>query len=505
MARRKSTNRSAAIQPNSPNSRYKEIGSDVILPKKLAGKAKASRPGSSLGKGQSITNDYTSYAASQMADVRARTEVNDVIRDLLREEGLFSSSGNAMVSLAANSGFRIAGYDSAGAMSLEVMAAAWGVIDRLDTHSDYTQGYNDKPNFEGMLHILVKDVVSSGGCGTELILAEDFTPERMVPIGYNSVTWQSDGSGGRYPTQDNGDIDLNLLNVFVAEYSRHADEAYAYSPLRPGIGNTIYYNEFLEDTRRAINRVGHSRMVASLDTEKLQASAPDEVKRDPKKLASYMADQYAAVEDALEGLEPEDAVISFDSVTFEVHDTGGVKSDYSTMMSTLGNIQGASLKTPASVTGLRASGGQGLSNAETLVYLQNVDAIRVPVEEVVSRALTLAVRLLGFDGSVRIKFDPINLRPEEELEAYRATHQTRILERLSLGMISDAVACYELKVRPQDMITMLAGTGFANGTTTAMSTDEEDEGETDDEGDRTTSSGAAASPDTPSKSGGADQ
>ena len=495
---------SATPQPSAANSRYKEIGSGVVLPKKTAGVAKASRPGSTVAKGGSITNDYANFATTSIQEIRDRTDVNEAIRALLREEGIFSNAGNSMVSIAANSGFRLAGYDSTGAMSLEVMALAWSLIDRIDMHADYSQGYNDKPNFEGLINILQKDVVSSGGCGVEMVLAQDFTPERLVPIGYNSVTWQSDGNGGRYPTQDNGDIILNLPNVFIAEHSRHADEAYSQSPLRPGLNNTIYFNEFLEDTRRALNRVGHSRMVANIVTEKLAAAAPEETRRDPKKLQAWMAAQYQAVEDALSGLEPEDAIVAFDSVEFTVHDTGGSKADYSTMMATLGNMQGASLKTPASVTGLRASGGQGLSNAETLVYLQNVDALRTAVEEVLSRALTLAVRLLGTEGSIRIKFDPINLRPEEELEAYRATHQTRILERLSLGLISDAQACYELKVRPQDMVVSLQGTGFAS-TTSAVSTDEEDEGNVDDEGDRTTSSGAATSPDTPSKSGGADQ
>lgn len=507
MPRRKSpSQRAAATTPNpsATNSRYKEIGSGVVLPKKAAGVAKASRPGSSIAKGGSITNDYANFATTSIQEIRDRTDVNDAIRALLREEGIFSNAGNSMVSIAANSGYKLAGYDSSGAMSLEVMAMAWSLIDRIDMHADYTQGYNDKPNFEGLINILQKDVVSSGGCGVEMVLADDYTPERLVPIGYNSVTWQSDGNGGRYPTQDNGDIVLNLPNVFIAEHSRHADEAYSQSPLRPGLNNTIYFNEFLEDTRRSLNRVGHSRMVASIITEKLVAAAPEEIRRDPDALQKWMADQYSAVEGALEGLEPEDALVSFDSIEFKVHDTGGSKADYSTMMSTLGNMQGASLKTPASVTGLRASGGQGLSNAETLVYLQNVDALRTAVEEVLSRALTLAVRLLGTEGSIRIKFDSINLRPEEELEAYRATFQTRILERLSLGLISDAQACYELKVRPQDMVTSLQGTGFASNTA-ALGTDEEEEGETDEEGDRTTSSGAAASPDTPSKSGGADQ
>ena len=304
----------------------------------------------------------------------------------------------------------------------------------------------------------------------------------------------ADGKGGRYPTQDNGDIELNIPTVFVAEYARHADEAYSQSPLRPGLSMTFHYNEFLDDTRRAVNRVGHSRMVATIITEKLMHSAPPSIKGDDEKLQEYFESQYSQVVEALEGLEPEDAVVGFDSVEFEVQDMGGTKSDYTPLLTTLGNMQGASLKTPASVTGLRASGGQGLSNAETLVYLQTVDSIRAPVEEVISRALTLAVRLLGVEGSVRFEFKPINLRPEDELEAYKGSQQKRILERLSWGLINDAEACYELGIRPQGLVSLLAGTRFYANEKNFVG-----------EAERESSTGRALNPDTPAKSGGDDQ
>lgn len=465
------------------------------MPKgKVAGKARANRPGSEQDSGQTIRKTNAQYTPATMDTIRTRAEVNTIIRELIRDEGIFSSAANAMVSLAANSGYKIAGYDSAGAMSLEVMSTAYVLLDRLNTLSDYSQGFNDKPDMASLISTLTKDVVSSGGCGIEMVLLPDFTPERIVPLSYDSMEWASDGKGGRYPTQDNGEVELNIPTVFVAEYARHADEAYAQSPLRPGLSMTFHYNEFLDDTRRAVNRVGHSRMVATIVTEKLMNSAPSAIKGDDEKLQQYFETQYDAVVTALEELEPEDAVVGFDSVDFKVQDMGGNKADYTPLLTTLGNMQGASLKTPASVTGLRASGGQGLSNAETLVYLQTVDSIRAPVEEVVSRALTLAVRLLGVEGSVRFEFKPINLRPEDELEAYKGSQQKRILERLSWGLINDAEACYELGIRPQGSVALLAGTQFY---ATSKSSG--------DEAERESSTGRALNPETPAKSGGDDQ
>ena len=469
---------------------------DVILPsKKLAGKAKAKRPGSDLKKGEALQNSLSQYTANAIASVRTRTDVNDIIRTLMREDGLFSSAANSMTALATGSGFRIAGYNSSGAMDSGVMSIAYSLLDSLTALHDYSKGYNDKPGIMQLLATLQQDVVGTGGTGVELVLGKDFFPERLVPVGYSTITWVSDGQGGRFPAQDGGDTSLNLPTVFVAEHNRNADEGYSVSLLRPGLSNTVAFNEFIEDTHRAVNRTGHSRLIASLNAERVWASAPDDVKNDPDKRNAYFNSVKASVEGALEGLEPEDALVSYDTVTYDVKDIGGSKSDYSNLLATLGNLLGASLKTPASVTGLRASGGQGLSNAETMVYLKIVEASRNTVEEVISRALTLAVRLAGIDGYVNFEFLPINLRPEEELETYKGTKQARVLSLLSYGIINDAEACFELGIRPQGLSKVFSGTGFYENAPQAA----------DAPVDRTSSVGAALNPGTPAKSGGSNK
>jgi hypothetical protein len=480
--------------PSSRTSRYATTGAAVVLPSRnLAGKARAAKPGSDVDRGDVITNSLTKFQANAINNVASKTDVNEIIRLLIREEGLFSAAANSMVAISTGAGFRIAGYTADGSMDLGVMAMAWSIMDGWSMQHDYSAGYNDKPDFWSLLAMLQMDVVTTGGCGVELVLDQMFGPERLVPVGYSTIDWYSDGKGGRYPMQEDGEIDLNLPTVFMAELNRNPDEAYAVSPLRPGLTHTINFNSFLEDTHRSLNRTGHSRMIATITAEAVKQSATEQQRQNPEEMATLYSRVFAEVTEALASLEPEDALVVFDSVKIDVEDTGGNKQDYSSMLSTLGNLLGASLKTPASVSGLRASGGQGLSNAETLIYLKVVAAGRVAVESVVSRALTLAARLQGVDGYVSFSFNPIDLRPESELEAYRGTKQNRILTQLSHGVITDAVACYELDLRPQDYLVQLSGTGFY--TTANTNTD----------ADRSTSTGAALAPDTPAKSGGADQ
>lgn len=470
-------------------------GSSVVLPSvSLAGAAKAQRPGSDLDKGQSINNPLTRYVAEAINKVRTRTDINEIIRTLTREDGLFSSAANSMVALASNSGFRLAGFESGGAMDVSVLAAAYSLLDKIDTLHDYSQGFNDKPSVQSILATLQMDTISTGGCGAELILDESFGPERLVPIGYSTIQWEADGKGGRYPTQDNGEIKLDYPNIFIAEHNRNADEAYAVSLLRPGLSQVFQFAEFLEDTHRAVNRVGHSRLVTTIDQNAVRDLAPPEVRNNPEKMAAFYNQVKAAVEDNLRDVEPEDALVSYSSVTHKVEDVGGAKSDYSTLMVTLGNLLSVALKTPASVSGLRATGGQGLSNAETLIYLKVVEAARPPVEEVMSRALTLGIRLLGIDGYVKFEFKPVNLRPETELESYKLSQQRRVFEQLSYGLISDARACYELGMRPQELYQAYSGSGFYTAPKEAKQ-----------DGERVSSTGRALNPDTPSSAGGDDQ
>lgn len=480
--------------PGSSGSRYRNQGAQVILPSRnLAGKVKSKRPGSDQEKDTTITNELTRFQANAIENVAKRTDVNEIIRVMTREDGLFSSAANSMSALSTGAGYRLAGFDPNGVMSLEVMAQAYSLMDAFTMLHDYSKGYNDKPGMSSLLATLQTDVICTGGCGIELVLDQLFGPERLVPIGYSTIEWQADGNGGRYPSQDSGDVVLNLPTVFIGEHNRNADEAYSVSLLRPGLTHTINFNGFLEDTHRSLNRTGHSRLIATIMADKIKAAASDEVKADPVKMGQLYDLVRAEVMDALAGLEPEDSIVSYDSVEYKVEDTGGNKADYTSMLTTLGNLLGAALKTPASVSGLRAGGSQALSNAETLIYLQVVQGTRAPVEEVMSRALTLACRLNGVDGYVAFEFLPINLRPEAELEAYYGTRLKRILEQLSWGVINEAHACWELAIRPQGLNAVLAGTQFYAKNASAAPDPAE--------GDRTTSAGAALNPSTPAQSG----
>jgi len=442
------------------------LNKKVSLPKVQAGKVKSRPAHASVNKGEAIINPNDSYRQVSIQDLRNRNQVIPALRKLGQEDGNFSSSVFSMVQIA-NSGFTIKAYTTGtNEFNQEGVDAATSVIAAVDTLYDYSKKFRDKQSIDAVIETLLRETVLTSGCCLELVLDKARLPDKFQPVNYGTITWKADGQGGRYPEQENpegGDpIDLNIATFWVAELHKEADSAYGTSMMKSALNMVYYYDEFIEEMRRVVRKSGHGRLVVTLDSEKIRSTAPDEIKKDPKKLIQYMNDIKAEVESSLADLEPEDSVVAYDTAEFDTQNVAGVKADYTPMLKQLSGMTATSMKTQPSVIGIRTDGSQNLSNTETLVYLKVAKSIQGPVEQVLSRALTLAVRLLGQDVYVKFKFEAINLRPEDELEAFKTMRQNNILNLLSLGIYTDEQAYSELGVPYRKGGAILSGTGFWN-------------------------------------------
>jgi len=161
-------------------------------------------------------------------------------------------------------------------------------------------------------------------------------------------------------------------------------------------------------------------------------------------------------------LEPDDALVAFDTIKFDLMGRGNesLGREYETLQ----NINDAKVSSgtgaPGSVLG-HSSGSQNIASTESMLFVKYCQGVQNKINSIMSRALSLAVRLLGHDCYVEFAFDKIDLRPDSELEAYAAMKQSRILEQLSIGLISDEEASIELTGRlPPEGAPQLSGTFF---------------------------------------------
>lgn len=423
----------------------------MTLPRRLVKRALAMLPGSDVDRGQEIPNPRRNLLQESIRVIRDTGQTTEAIRRLSRSEGAMSFSVYAYVQVAM-SGYRVQAFDSAThTYSPEGTALARSVLAIMDTLHDYSKGFNDKDTMDQVVETSLREVVLTGGMAAELVLDQTLLPNRINVIARDTLKWKSKGKNqnDKYPAQQGStgeDIDLDIPTFFMAESHLEANQAYPTSMMEAALNMIFYHEEFIEDIRRVVRKSGHARTVATLNSEAVRAAAPAEARTDETKMQTYMESVRDAVQTLLQQIEPEDALVAYDSVKVENLKAEGEKADYTELMNTISGQAAVSLKSHPSILGMRMAGSQSLSNTESLIFLKIARAIQVPVESVMSRALTLATRLFGSDVYVKFRFNPINLRPDDELEAFKTMREDRILRRLSLGLISDERAAEELHI-----------------------------------------------------------
>lgn len=475
-------------------------GKQVTLPSRLVNKAQSNTPASGTDSGNAIPRDNTRAANQSIQAFRVQNNDVAAVRALDLIDGTVSSAIFSFVEIA-NSSFKVTAYETDTHQYSEPgTQMARSVVASLDTLFDYSKGFADKRSLDSTIETALQEVITTGALSAELVLDKLRLPDRINVIPYDTIEWVSKGDGTKYPQQQSttGDpIKLDLPNFFVSELHKHANKAYATTMMAAALNSSYHFNEFLEDMRRTLRRQGHSRLNVKLVTEQIIAMAPEEVRSDPEQLKSWMDNVQQGVIDALAGLNPEDALVFFDSAETQLMKGEGEKADYVPLLNALSGQHATSLKTSPSILGLRLSGSQSLSNTESLVFLKVARGIQKPVEEVLSRALTLATRLYGEDVYVKFRFEPINLRPEDELEAFKTMRQERIMKLLSEGFMTDEEAAQELGTGPRAPgAPPLSGTGFMRGSGGINA---------EDASPNADPQGRALQPDTPTKGGGDSQ
>lgn len=472
--------------------------SAVVLPRRVVGKARSQNPYSSTKPGDPIRRDDASDLNKSVRDSRSAASAAAAMRAFFETSDLLSTAIANFVAMMASVRFSVRSYatatqefDKAGTLAAEAVLAS------LATDWDYAQGYSDKRGVPALLETMFLEVMLTGGLGLELVLDKSRLPRDLHVFPYDSVTWVAKGQGRKVPAQKDAQgvlQELNLPTIWIGESMKPANRKYAIPLLHSGLKRMVHYETFLEDAWRVITRAGMSRLVVSLNYEKVVNSAAPEVRNDPAKLAAYLEEVRTVHETVLSNLAPEDALVTYDLAAVTALKVTGEKAELGDLMSQLSGMVATALKSNPSMMGLRVGGSQNTSTTEALLGTKTARLFQQPVQEVMGRALTLACRLYGVDVYVEFLFDDMDLRPTNELEAHLQIKQQRVLELLSLGRINDdeAQALLGLGSLPAEA-EELAGTQFMN----SKAADSLPVAATN-------SRNRQISPDTPDSSGGAD-
>ena len=403
-------------------------------------------------------------------EYRQSSDTRTVIRDFAAASPDISAAVNAALRTAITDSWTAVAYNLDGTVNSDGTALLQQIIASFNFMSAYDKGYADRNSLLSNSESLGRQLMLYGACAVEMVLDKSRLPERLQPLSVTSLTfYPADGGDRLKPVQEIAgvSVDLDIPTFFYTSVDQDLLEPYATSPLEPALQAVLFSTEFMNDLRRVVKRAIHPRVTVTINEEKFRKGIPLEFQNDQEKIAEYMGSVVSGIESKVNGLKPEDALIIFDTLGVEVVDHGNtnLSNEWETLQGIANSKLATGTKTMPTILG-HGSASANIASAEALLYMKTADGlVRKKLNELYSRIFTLAVRLYGVDCYVEFAYDDIDLRPKNEVEAFKAMKQSRVLELLSLGFMSDEEASIILTGKlPATGAPTLSGTGFRANT-----------------------------------------
>lgn len=334
-----------------------------------------------------------------------------------------------------------------GSFNLPGTMLAMQILRQMNAMADYEDGFSHVGSLRSVCEALGRSIQTEGAMAMELVLDKARLPWSFQPIAVSQVVFEEDDKGLKPFQKIGGElIDLDRPTFFYTSLDPDLYDAYAQSPMESALQAVLASSKFTNDLRRLCERHVYQRYDIMLIEEKIAERLPVEVVQDPSLLPAYLDGLIDTVASAVNDLGLEDALVHYDF--FEVKYIEGGSGETPTTFETVNNITSGklatALRTPPSILGM-GSTSQNLASTETLMFMLNANGmIRLKLNEILSKAMTLSVRLFGLDVTVEFEFDDIDLRPQAELEAYKSMKQSRLLTQLSFGFITDEEFCLRM-------------------------------------------------------------
>lgn len=392
-----------------------------------------------------ITNTY-----------RLGRSTNEVIRNLARANPDLSAALSAYLRVGIPEKYIAIARDPDGTVNEDATRLAWEILQRFDKLPAYDAGFSQVGSIRSSSEALAKEGLLYGGMAMELVLDKGRLPYTLQPIFVPSIKFYEDSKGGTKglkPVQDVGgtEIDLDIPTFFMVWLDPSLNDPYPQSPFDAAIQPVLMSSTFLADLRRVMSRHVYPRYDVTIDEEKLRKAIPPEVLADPDKLPVWMNNTVNEIESTINGLSIEEALVHWDFIVVQYikgDDGGGTAEKFATIKDIIDANLAKGAKVMPAVLG-NGSGSQNVASTETLLFSLGANSmVRLKLQELYSRAFTLAVRLFGHDVTVSFEFDEIELRPETELEAFKTMRFERLCKEWGLGVIGDMEFCLRVNGVP---------------------------------------------------------
>lgn len=413
------------------------------------------------GSTSKLRENDRSLLTTDRLGVRNSKNTQAAIRTLSYSSPDLSAAMYASLRAGIPDSYTVIARDMDGLISVEGTGLAQELLRRITYLGNPDGTYGSQISIQSMSESLGRQLLMYGAMAGEVALDASRVPASLNPISVPGIKWYDEGKTVR-PVQVVGpdEINLDTPTFIYVSLDQDLEDPYCASPVESAVQPILTDLDFNNDIRRALKRAVIPRLTATINSELVKKFTPPDILNDSNKFTAYKQALIDAVKGVVDGAAPEDALISFSEVEYDIMDAGQDPSAIiEKMQRVLNSKLQTGIKTLPVVLGHGAS--SNASSTESLLFLKSANAVRVKLNEFYSRALTIAARLMGQDVYVEFKYKELDLRPNSELEAYKAMEQSRVLELLSLGFLSDEEACVQLTGNlPPKGFKPLSGTMF---------------------------------------------
>lgn len=400
-------------------------------------------------------------------NTRQASDSRTLLKGLFTQDPDVSAAVNAFLTVANTKPVFVC-KDIDGLIDREAQKDLNIILTALTTRFDYKNGFELRPSIRSISEMMRYMVLLRGSVAAELVLNKQQFPNQIRLVDPASLEFFESQPTLYKPMQavtSGDDVSLDIPTFFLSYFRRDPTTIYSTSPFVSSINTVAARQQVVNDLYRIMRFTGYPRIEVKVLEEVLIKNAPDNVKADPGLRSTWVSDEINRISGQLGTLRPEQALVHTDSMETKIlndkNASAGLNVD--SIVGALNAQNQAALRTMSTILG-RGESGVNTASVEARLFTMTAEEINEPVSELWAQMMTMAIRISGHvDTYVECSFQPAEMRPATELEAQMQMRQTRMLEELSLGIITDDEYHLALhgRIRP-DEAPELSGTGFAH-------------------------------------------
>ena len=383
--------------------------------------------------------DYQSYL-QDIQQTRLSDDEQDLIDSLFVNDPDCSAAVNAYLTLSDTEPMILV-FNENDELDRDGIKLAHGIMRSLFEINDYTLGFQKKMSFREFKEAQGWLLLARGSVGAELVYDKAMRPSEIRIVDMATIKYKEKKNGEFKPIQkttNSDEIDLDIPTFFVSSYRQSPTSPYTHSHFTAAINTIASRSKMINDLYRIMNYTGYPRIEVKVFEQVLLKNCPESIASDTVKRNAWINERLRELSNKLNSLQPTSPIVHTDSAELGIlnEKMSGASLQIKEIIDTFNAQNQAGLKVVATVLG-RGTAGVNTASTETIIFSKAADGFNRPMEDLMSRILTFALRMSGYKGRCVFRFEPVELRPALELENQKTMLQARMMTQLSYGLIPD--------------------------------------------------------------------